>query len=63
MSNRPRCCIATCNESANSRGLCTGHYLAARKVVVDGKTTWKKLEKLGKSKPLKQTSKWADAFR
>lgn len=47
------CLVPQCDREVRSRGLCSGHYGAARHYVARGKTTWERLEATGKSLPLR----------
>lgn len=51
----PKCLNPSCTQPARTRGLCRDCYAAALYQVLSKRTTWRKLEKAGKSLPLKQT--------
>ena len=40
-----------CGNRVKTRGVCSGCYTAARRLVLDGATTWAELEKTGKVAP------------
>ena len=58
------CKVPGCDEEVSSRGVCSGHYQQAYRLVEKGKTTWAKLEKSGKvgSSNRIQTQKDKDWF-
>lgn len=45
------CLHPTCQEEAVSRGLCSPHYAAVRRLVAAGEVTWAELEAQGKVLP------------
>lgn len=44
-----------CSNKAYARGICLAHYLATRRLIARGLTTWEELEKRGVSNPLRRT--------
>lgn len=46
-----KCLNPKCEHQATTRGLCPNCYGCARRYVTIGKTTWQKLEKLGRCAP------------
>lgn len=48
----PKCLRPECKKKAYGRGLCMSDYLAARRLVIAGKTTWAELEKNKKASPI-----------
>lgn len=51
---RARCIVPGCRNHAHFRGLCSCCGSAAARLVSKGLTSWEKLEKQGKAKPIKQ---------
>ena len=52
-NKKMKCLFPRCKKKENSRGLCRGHYGAALRAVKAKVTTWKRLEREGKSKKAK----------
>ena len=54
MNEHPQdCLVPGCERSISSRGLCRNHYTYANRCVLKNKTSWEKLEDLGKCLPSK----------
>ena len=56
------CLVPGCTADEFSRGLCVTHYQNARRLIKRGKTSWEKLESLGKSVGRKNKERGATAF-
>lgn len=57
---RPKCLEPDCPRERSGMGLCTKHYMRARKLVEDGKTTWEELVAQGKALPRRRTRQTRD---
>ena len=55
--NHIKCLVPMCIADLRVRGLCVKHYSTARKLVSAGRTTWRDLEKAGKSEPQRSSAR------
>lgn len=46
------CLYPRCGASPHGRGLCVNHYNLALQLVRSGRTSWRELERSGKSQPV-----------
>jgi hypothetical protein len=51
-------CLRCKRRKSYCRGLCKTDYNIANRLIAKGKTTWEKLESVGKSLPLNKTTDW-----
>ncbi len=47
MPQPKKCVMDSCNRDVAWKGLCTGHYNEAKKLVDGGSTSWEQLEEMG----------------
>lgn len=57
-----RCLYPNCDGALFGRGLCMKHYVAARRHIKAGRTTWEWLERNGKSLPLQRRGRPMDEW-
>ena len=50
-----KCMYPECQNERESRGLCWSHYSFARRLVVQGKTSWADMEARGVALPANKT--------